>query len=67
MKKDFTAIYCFVDDFIKSLANNFSAINTRRTETEPISGNRNHTNRNGIENREPAEPAEPEPAEPAKG
>jgi hypothetical protein len=28
MKKDFTAIYCFVDDFIKSLSNNFPAINS---------------------------------------
>lgn len=32
MKKDFTAIHCFVDDFIKSLANNFSAINSRKSK-----------------------------------
>jgi len=32
MKKDFTAIYCFVDDFIKSLASNFSAITSRKSK-----------------------------------
>ena len=32
MKKDFTAIHCFVDYFIKSLANNFSAINSRKSK-----------------------------------
>ncbi|MCC8484186.1 MAG: hypothetical protein LN561_06595 [Rickettsia endosymbiont of Labidopullus appendiculatus] len=28
MKKDFTTIYCFVDDFIKSLSNKFPTINS---------------------------------------
>jgi len=32
MKKDFTAIYCFVDDFIKSLASNFSTITSRKSK-----------------------------------
>ena len=32
MKKDFTAIHCFVDDFIKSLASNFSTITSRKSK-----------------------------------
>ena len=32
MEKDFTAIYCFVDDFIKSLASNFSTITSRKSK-----------------------------------
>ncbi|WP_341747213.1 IS982 family transposase [Candidatus Tisiphia endosymbiont of Dascillus cervinus] len=30
MKKDFTAIYCFVDDFIKNLENNLPTINSSK-------------------------------------
>lgn len=30
MKKDFTSIYCFVDDFIKNLENNFPAISSSK-------------------------------------
>src|SRR5436309_14605430 len=33
MKKDFTAIYCFVDDFIKNLNNNFLTINSSKAKT----------------------------------
>jgi Transposase DDE domain len=30
MKKDFTTIYCFVDDFINSIENNLSTMNSRK-------------------------------------
>ncbi len=35
MKKDFTAIYCFVDDFIKNYDQNSLAINSSKTKTGP--------------------------------
>ena len=35
MKLDFTAIFCFVDDFIKEYDKNISAINNKKTKTDP--------------------------------
>lgn len=32
MKKDFTGLYCKVDDFVKDLSNNFIAINNRKSK-----------------------------------
>ncbi len=32
MKKDFTSIYCFVDDFIQNLNSNLSVINSSKSK-----------------------------------
>lgn len=37
MKKDFTAIFCFVDDFIKNYDQNLVAVNSRKKKTGPRS------------------------------
>jgi hypothetical protein len=34
MKRDFTAIFCFVDDFIKNYDQNLVAINSSKRETD---------------------------------